>query len=206
MRRTYALMSLDEQTLGPDPLVALRTWLDQAIAAQLVEPNAMCIATAQKDGAPSARMVLLRALDARGLVFYTSYLSRKGRQIAENPVGAGLFYWAQLERQIRIEGSIEAISEDESDAYFATRPRGHQLSAWASDQSEPVESRELLQARTEDYRARFEGEAVPRPHSWGGYVLVPQRIEFWQGRPDRLHDRLEYQRSGSKWSTIRLSP
>lgn len=206
MRRTYALMGLDEQSLGADPLAALRTWLDQAIAAGLLEPNAMCIATAQKDGAPSARMVLLRGIDARGLVFYTSYLSRKGRQISENPLGAALFYWAALERQVRVEGAIEPVSDEESDAYFASRPRGHQLSAWASDQSEEVESRELLQARTEDYRVRFEGETVPRPHSWGGYVLAPQRMEFWQGRPDRLHDRLEYRRLGSKWSTVRLSP
>jgi pyridoxamine 5'-phosphate oxidase len=151
-------------------------------------------------------MVLLRGLDARGLVFYTSYFSRKGRQLAENPYAAALFYWERLERQVRIEGSIETISEEESEAYFATRPRGHRLGAWASEQSEIVENRDLLDARLRDYDERFADEEVPRPHSWGGYLLRPARFEFWQGRKNRMHDRLEFVRERNAWSLHRLQP
>jgi pyridoxamine 5'-phosphate oxidase len=186
--------------------VQLQRWLDDAMRAELIEPNAMCIATADAQGRPSARMVLLRGLDARGLVFYTSYFSRKGRELSENPNGSALFYWAAFERQVRVEGKVEQISEDESDAYFATRPRGHRLSAWASEQSEPVEGRELLDQRIRDYDERFEGEEVPRPHSWGGYLLRPERFEFWQGRPNRMHDRLEFVRERNAWTLRRLQP
>lgn len=196
----------DETTLDADPLAQLRNWLDDAYAiAAIVEPNAMCVATAGADGQPSARMVLLRGLDARGLMFYTSYDSRKGRELAANPRIAATFYWGQLHRQVRIVGNASQLSADESDTYFGARPRGNQLSAWASEQSEPVDSRRTLDERIAAFSERFE-EEVPRPHSWGGYLITPTRIEFWQGRPNRMHDRLEYTRNERAWSIRRLQP
>ena len=206
LRRSYAQSTLHEDDLDADPLLQLNTWLHQAIDAELLEPYAMNLATVDAAGQPSSRIVLLRGLDDRGLMFYTSYLSRKGVAISTNPRVALVFYWPQLERQVRVEGLAEQLSEQESDAYFASRPRGHQLSAWASEQSEPVESQALLAQRVEDYSARFEGEDVPRPHSWGGYLVRPHRIEFWQGRENRLHDRLEFVKDGTAWRLQRLSP
>lgn len=205
IRRSYESTHLLESAILADPLAQLQRWLQEAHDAGVLEPHAMCISTVL-EGRPSSRMVLLRGLDARGLVFYTSYFSRKGREISANPHAAALFYWAQLERQVRIEGSVDQLSEDESDAYFAGRPRGHQLGAWASEQSEPVEAREILDQRMQDYAERFEGEEVPRPHSWGGYVIRPERIEFWQGRPNRMHDRLEFVRGPAAWTMRRLQP
>lgn len=205
IRRSYESTHLLESAILADPLAQLQRWLQEAHDAGVLEPHAMCISTVF-EGRPSSRMVLLRGLDARGLVFYTSYFSRKGREISANPHAAALFYWAQLERQVRIEGSVDQLSEDESDAYFAGRPRGHQLGAWASEQSEPVEAREILDQRMQDYAERFEGEEVPRPHSWGGYVIRPERIEFWQGRPNRMHDRLEFVRGPAAWTMRRLQP
>jgi pyridoxamine 5'-phosphate oxidase len=151
-------------------------------------------------------MVLLRGLDERGLVFFTSYFSRKGQEIRENPRVAAVFYWPELQRQVRVEGDVDQLPEDESDAYFASRPRGHQIGAWASEQSEAVENRDILDQRVTDYADRFEGEDVPRPHSWGGYIVRPQRVEFWQGRPNRVHDRLEFERTGGGWVMRRLQP
>lgn len=205
MRKSYERTELHEEQVGADPLRQLRRWLDEASQAGVPEPNAMCLCTCANDQ-PSARMVLLRRLDAAGLVFFTSYFSRKGRELEENPRATALFYWPQLERQVRIEGSVERIPEDESDAYFASRPRGHQIGAWASEQSEPVENRELLDQRMRDYEERFEGEEVPRPHSWGGYAVRPQRIEFWQGRANRMHDRLEFVLGRGGWVMRRLQP
>ncbi|MGZ3498519.1 MAG: pyridoxamine 5'-phosphate oxidase [Vulcanimicrobiaceae bacterium] len=205
-RHTYARGELLETSASSDPIGQLQTWLNDAIAAELIEPNAMCIATADAQARPSARIVLLRGLGARGLIFFTSYFSRKGRELSDNPYASAVFYWPQLERQVRVEGSVEQVSDDESDAYFATRPRGHRLSAWASEQSETVESRDLLDQRLRDYDERFEGEDVPRPHSWGGYLLRPDRFEFWQGRPNRMHDRLEYVRERNVWTLRRLQP
>ncbi|GAC1659046.1 MAG: pyridoxamine 5'-phosphate oxidase [Vulcanimicrobiaceae bacterium] len=206
LRKSYSRFALTEEEVERDPIAQLGTWLAQALAAKLVEPYAMSIATADSGGRPSSRMVLLRGLDQRGLVFYTSYASRKGSDLRNNPNCAALFYWAELERQVRVEGSVEQLGDDESDAYFASRPRGHQLSAWASEQSEPVESQALLARRVDDYAARFEGGEVPRPHSWGGYLLRPICIEFWQGRENRLHDRLEFRNEGAVWRLQRLSP
>lgn len=206
LRRSYEAGALDERTVGADPVALLQEWLAGATGAGILDPNAMIVSTVSSLGAPSSRVVLLRGLSARGLVFYTSYASRKGADLDANPHAAALFYWGPLERQVRIEGRVEHVADDESDAYFASRPRGHQLAAWASEQSEPVESRELLQQRIEDYTARFEGEDVPRPHSWGGYLIRPARIEFWQGRLNRLHDRLEFVKDGSDWKLRRLSP
>jgi pyridoxamine 5'-phosphate oxidase len=205
MRTSYERTELHEEHVCSDPIEQLQRWLDDAVHARVPEPNAMCLCTSAH-GQPSARMVLLRRLDRSGLVFYTSYFSRKGRELEENPRAAAVFYWPQLERQVRVEGTVEILADEESDAYFASRPRGHQIGAWASEQSEPVENRELLERRMHDYEQRFEGEDVPRPHSWGGYLVTPQRIEFWQGRPNRMHDRLEFARSGAGWSMRRLQP
>jgi pyridoxamine 5'-phosphate oxidase len=205
MRKNYERTALHEEQVCKDPLEQLRRWLDDAVHADVAEPNAMCVSTCLH-GRPSSRMVLLRRLDSSGLVFFTSYFSRKGRELQENPRAAALFYWPQLERQVRVEGEVHQIPEDESDAYFAGRPRGHQIGAWASEQSEAVENRELLDQRVRDYEERFEGEEVPRPHSWGGYAIVPERIEFWQGRPNRMHDRLEFVRAQGIWSIQRLQP
>jgi pyridoxamine 5'-phosphate oxidase len=167
----------------------------------------MCLATADSAGRPSARIVLLRGLDDRGLRFFTSYFSRKGRELTENPNAAAVFHWPRLERQARIEGSVAMTSEEESDEYFASRPRGHQLAAWASEQSEPIESRETLEERFRHFEERFAEEVVvPRPHSWGGYLLKPERFEFWQGRPNRMHDRFEYVRRGVVWQVSQLQP
>ena len=206
MRRAYRRSGLSETDVKANPIEQLQSWVADAGVAKLVEPNAMCVATADAEGRPSSRMVLLRGLDERGLVFFTSYLSRKGVELGANHHVAALFYWGELERQVRIEGVTEPLPDEESDAYFASRPRGHQLAAWASEQSEPVESRALLEQRVLDYAARFEGEEVPRPHSWGGYLIRPSRIEFWQGRENRLHDRLEFTKDGTAWRIQRLSP
>ncbi len=200
------LPELSEENVGDDPIALLQRWLMDAGAAEVTEPTAMALSTVDDNGQASSRMVLLRGLDERGLVFYTHYLSRKGGELARNNRAALLFWWGNLRRQVRIEGLVESISDEESDAYFASRPREHQLSTWASDQSEPLESRAALEARVEDYRSRFEGEAVARPHSWGGYRLQPQRMEFWQGRDNRLHDRLAFIKEGTTWRLQRLSP
>ncbi len=205
-RTSYDREALDPTALAADPLVQLRIWLDDAKAAKIGEPNAFCLATADEHSVPSARMVLLRGLDGRGLAFYSSYFSRKGQELEANPHAAATFFWQHLQRQVRIEGTVEQLGESESDAYFLSRPRGHRLSTWASEQSEPVESRAVLESRVGHFAERFEGEEVDRPHSWGGYLIVPIRIEFWQGRTDRLHDRILYTREGHNWTTTRLQP
>ena len=205
VRRTYHSGELREADMSADPIAQLRSWLGEAKGV-VVEANAMCVASVNGNGQPSSRMVLLRGLDDRGLVFFTSYFSRKGHELEGNAKVAALFYWGELERQVRVEGMAERLSDEESDAYFATRPRGHQLAAWASEQSEPLEDRSVLEQRQIDYAARFEGENVPRPHSWGGYVIIPERFEFWQGREDRMHDRLEYRNDASTWTVRRLQP
>lgn len=205
-RRSYDRADLLEAAASADPFAQLQHWLEEAFAAELPDANAMALATADTGGHPSVRMVLMRGLDRRGLVFYTSYFSRKAREADANPSGAALFYWPEFERQVRVEGALRHVGDDESDEYFASRPRGHQLSAWASEQSEPVESRDLLDQRMVDFERRFEGEDVPRPHSWGGYRLEPVRFEFWQGRPNRMHDRLEYRLEERSWQLRRLQP
>ncbi|HTU70938.1 MAG TPA: pyridoxamine 5'-phosphate oxidase [Candidatus Baltobacteraceae bacterium] len=206
-RDPYESPPLRESDLSDDPIVQLRRWLDDAYAVPaLGEPNAMTLATASPQGRVSARVVLLRGLDASGLSFYTSYFSRKAAELAVNPYAAATFFWAQLHRQVRVEGTVAQLSEDESDAYFATRPRGHQLSAWASEQSAMLDRRETLSERMQHFDERFAGEDVPRPHSWGGYVLRPDYVEFWQGQGSRLHDRLCYARVNSGWSIRRLQP
>jgi pyridoxamine 5'-phosphate oxidase len=189
-----------------DPLPVLARWLQAARDAHSLTAVSMCVATVDGSGAPSARIVLLRGFDRSGLHFYTSYLSRKGRELAENPAVAAVLHWPELERQVRVEGIARMSSDEESDEYFESRPRGHRINAWASEQSEPLESPELLRERFEAYKARFEGGEVPRPHSWGGYAIVPERIEFWQSHPNRLHDRIKFERHSSGWSSQRLQP
>jgi pyridoxamine 5'-phosphate oxidase len=189
-----------------EPLALLAQWVDDAGGMESLEAIAMCLATADPDARPSARIVLLRGLDERGLRFFTSYLSRKGCEIAENPYAAAVLYWTNLHRQVRVEGDVGPLSDDESDAYFNARPRGHRIAAWASEQSEPLDSYSTLEQRFEHFDARFEDGGVPRPHSWGGYLLTPQRVEFWQGRPNRMHERVLYTRSGTTWSKTLLQP
>ena len=189
-----------------EPLQLLAQWIEDAGGMASLEAIAMCLATADTRAHPSARIVLLRGLANDGLRFFTSYLSRKGRELAENPEAAAVLYWPPLHRQVRVEGGISPLSDEESDAYFNARPRGHRIAAWASEQSEPLESYSTLEERFEHFDARFEDEDVPRPHSWGGYLLTPERVEFWQGRPNRMHERTLYTRTGTSWMKTLLQP
>lgn len=206
LRKEYTRAGLRESDAEPDPSEQFRRWFDEALAAGLHEPNAMVLATAGPDGAPSARVVLLKGFDGRGFVFYTNYEGRKGREIEANPRAALLFYWGELERQVRVEGAVARVSEEESDAYYASRPRGSRLGALASQQSRLVESREVLEGRIRHLEAEYEGREVPRPSFWGGYRVQPETFEFWQGRENRLHDRLVYHRTSGGWKMERLQP
>ena len=207
LRRVYALRGLSETDVDADPFKQFQAWFSDALAAHLIEPNAMILATATKDGRPSARAVLLKGIDERGFVFYTNYESRKGQELAENPWAALVFLWEELERQIRIEGRVEKCSEEESDAYFRSRPLGSRLSASLSHQSEVINSREVLEHRLQELMVENANGDVPRPPYWGGYRLSPTSIEFWQGRPNRLHDRLRYRLlHDGRWLLERLSP
>jgi pyridoxamine 5'-phosphate oxidase len=196
---------LTEDRIAADPFAQFRAWFEFAGAAELREPDAMTLASADARGRPSARTVLLRGWDERGFAFYTNYESRKGRELDANPRAALLFFWAPLERQIRIEGSVERVAAPESDSYFAGRPRGHRLGAWASPQSAVIPARSALEAYVKAAEERFPGE-VPRPPHWGGYRVVPESFEFWHGRSNRLHDRLLYRRDGDGWRVERLAP
>ncbi|RPI66138.1 MAG: pyridoxamine 5'-phosphate oxidase, partial [Ignavibacteriae bacterium] len=182
------------------------SWFDEAIAAELLEPTAMTLATATADGQPSMRVVLLKGVTEHGFVFYTNYLSHKGRDLAENPKASLLFFWPELERQIRIEGITERVPAAESEAYFSSRPFESQVGAWASLQSSVLRSRDEMEEHFESLRATYEGKPVPRPEHWGGYVLTPKVVEFWQGRPSRLHDRIRYRLDNGAWIIERLSP
>lgn len=206
LRIQYSRGTLDERDADPNPFVMFQAWLDLAIAENLPEPNAMVLATAALDAKPSARMVLLRGMDERGFVFFTNYSSRKGKELKENPFAALVFFWQPLHRQIRIEGRVERVNAQESDAYFASRPRGAQLSASASPQSQVIPNRSFLEARVTELDAHFANQVL-RPAQWGGYRVMPDVFEFWQGRENRLHDRLRYTRAvNNTWMIERLAP
>jgi pyridoxamine 5'-phosphate oxidase len=207
LRREYASRALDENEAHADPVQQFTAWFDEALKAQLIDVNAMTLATASRSGEPAARIVLLKGADDNGFVFYTNYDSNKGRDLAENPRAALLFFWAELERQVRITGAVTRTSIEESDEYFHLRPIESQISAAISPQSRPVRDRSELEQRYADFAAKHQGQLVPLPNSWGGYRVRPDRIEFWQGRKGRLHDRLLYTRAADgAWSRSRLAP
>lgn len=206
MRRSYEEGGLDEADLAPSWLEQLRRWIAEADRHEVIEPNAMIVATAGADGVPSARTVLLKGLDERGLVFFTNRRSRKGTQIDGNPRAALLFPWHPLQRQVHVEGAVERVDDAAADAYWASRPRGSQIGAAASPQSQVIGSRAQLEAAAQEIASRHEDQDVPRPQHWGGYRVVPETVEFWQGRRDRLHDRLRYRREGAAWVVERLAP
>ncbi|HZC06274.1 MAG TPA: pyridoxamine 5'-phosphate oxidase [Ktedonobacterales bacterium] len=207
LRKDYMLRGLDEAEMDANPIRQFQAWFDAAVAANHPEPNAMTVATATSDGTPSARMTLLKGLDERGFVFYTNYDSRKGAELAANPRAALVFFWVLLERQVRVEGHVERVSAEESDTYFHSRPEGSQLGAWASAQSQVIASRADLEQTYRQLEQTYAGREVPRPPHWGGFRIVPERIEFWQGRASRLHDRLRYTREPSGvWRIERLAP
>jgi pyridoxamine 5'-phosphate oxidase len=205
LRKQYRQGQLDIDDLDPDPLRQFEKWLADAVAAELLEPNAMALATVGDDGAPSVRMVLLKGLEAGRFLFYTNLESDKARQLSHEPRCALTFWWDALERQVRIQGRSEPASPAEADAYFASRPRSSQLGAWSSPQSRPLESRTTIEVALTELERRFP-ERVPRPPFWGGYAVIPATIEFWQGRASRLHDRVRYQRMGGRWQRTRLAP
>jgi len=206
LRRDYAMAALRETEAHADPVRQFETWFADAVAAQVPEPNAMTLATATRDGVPSARVVLLKGVDAQGFVFFTDYRSRKGAELTENPLAALVFLWKEIERQVRISGSVSRVTPAESEAYYRSRPLGSRLGAWASHQSAVIASRDELEERLRDVSARFADGDVPLPPHWGGFRLVPDEIEFWQGRQDRLHDRLRYEHTQAGWTISRLSP
>lgn len=206
-RKDYTLLNLREDEVDPNAIRQFERWFDEAMKAGVSEPDAMTLATATPDGRPSARVVLLRGVDDRGFVFFTNYDSRKGRELAANPWAALVLFWHELERQVRVEGQVRRVSVQESDHYFQSRPAGSRIGAWASPQSEVIKSRESLEIRCQELEKSFEDGTIPRPPNWGGFRLVPETIEFWQGRPSRLHDRLRYTRGEqSKWLVERLAP
>lgn len=207
LRQNYTRQILLEQDVNPNPFLQFQVWFTQACEAHAIEPNAMTLATVTSEGKPSARIVLLKDFDPQGFVFYTNFQSRKGQELAQHPVAALVFWWGELERQVRIEGDITPVSEAEAEAYFQSRPRGSQLGAWVSNQSQVIPNRDVLETRLQQLEREYGDRPIPRPSHWGGYRLVPSYFEFWQGRPNRLHDRLCYrQTSPNTWNIERLSP
>ena len=205
-RVQYETAGLDLADLDASPIIQWQRWYDQAAEGGVAEPNAMVVSTIADDGAPDARVVLVRGVDDRGFVFFTNYDSTKGRQLADDPVAAATFAWLDLHRQVRIRGTVVTVSREESDDYFASRPRDSQIGAWASPQSQPIPNRDELMRRVGEVTARFGGGPIPRPEHWGGFRLQPVEFEFWQGRPNRLHDRFRYRRSADIWVIERLAP
>jgi pyridoxamine 5'-phosphate oxidase len=208
IRINYSKKILNRESVHENPLQQFDAWMQEALAAKVDEPTAMTLSTATVDGKPAARIVLLKAIEEGGFVFYTNYESRKGQQLQENPFASLTFFWPALERQVRVEGSVQKVPEATSDAYFHSRPKGSQLGAWSSPQSQAIESRAVLEELEQKYSQEFSQlDTIPRPPHWGGYAVVPERIEFWQGRPNRLHDRLVYLKdSEGNWQIERLAP
>lgn len=209
LRKEYSAQCLDEKDLPNEPIELFKKWFEEACSTKMHEPNAMCLSTCGKDGKPSARFVLLKNYDQRGFVWFTNYESRKSGQIQENPYAALTFWWGELERSIRIEGEVEKVSDEESDAYFNSRPRGSQIGAWTSDQSRPIDDRAAIEKKEQEIKDKFEGqEKVTRPPHWGGWRVKPSLIEFWKGRQSRLHDRIVYTKADGEqtWKTQRLQP
>ncbi|MCD6051411.1 MAG: Pyridoxamine 5'-phosphate oxidase [Verrucomicrobia bacterium] len=207
LRREYSLGSLRRKDLLPDPIAQFRVWFDAATAAGVLEANAMTLSTVTADGKPSARIVLLKGVDVRGFSFFTNYESRKGHELAANPFAALTFLWKEMERQVRVEGTVTKVSREESEAYFRSRPRNSRLGAWGSNQSEVIANRGVLEKNMAEFQARYPGDDVPLPPNWGGYMVKPEAIEFWQGQRSRLHDRLVYRRQADdSWLLERLAP
>jgi pyridoxamine 5'-phosphate oxidase len=206
LRKEYRLAALGEQDVDADPIVQFQRWFHEAQEAKVVEPNAMTLATCTPDAYPSARMVLLKGVDARGFVFFTDYRSRKGQELTDNPHAALVFWWHELERQVRVVGAVQRITRDESVAYFTSRPYGARVGAWVSHQSSVLPDRDSLDRKVEEMMERFRSGEVPLPDHWGGFRVVPEEFEFWQGRESRLHDRIAYAREGGRWVRRRLSP
>ena len=206
IRKDYQLQSLSEADVKQDPIEQFGKWWDEAIASAIDEVNAMTLATVNKEGKPDARIVLLKGYDEQGFVFFTNYQSSKGQQLSASPFATLVFFWKELERQVRIEGTCEKVSEQESDAYFHSRPEGSRLGAWASPQSSIIEGRHLIEKNLEQLQDQYKGSTIPRPPHWGGYRVVPTAIEFWQGRSSRLHDRIKYSKENNEWKIVRLAP
>lgn len=206
LRHDFSKQTLDEKDVLAHPVLQFEKWFKEAVNAKVNEPNAMAVSTVSGDGQPSSRIVLLRNFDENGFVFYTNYSSKKGEEISGNPKAALLFFWPELERQVRIEGSLLKQSSADSDIYFNTRPRTSKLGAWSSPQSKSIPGRKFLDTSYAEFEKKFPGEEVPRPENWGGYVLKPNRVEFWQGRPSRLHDRILYSQKDGNWQIERLAP
>ncbi|AKD04671.1 pyridoxamine 5'-phosphate oxidase [Pontibacter korlensis] len=207
IRTNYTKQALTEDSVAKDPVQQFKAWLEEAIQSEVDEPTALVLSTVSAAGKPSARVVLLKGFNEQGFKFYTNYQSRKGQELAENPYASLTFFWPALERQVRVEGKVEKASPEDSDVYFHSRPKGSQIGAWASPQSQVIDKREVLEQREKQYTEQFSHvDQVPRPQHWGGYVLVPHYIEFWQGRPSRLHDRIAFELETNDWKIKRLAP
>jgi pyridoxamine 5'-phosphate oxidase len=206
LRREWSSRKLDESNVNSNPVGQFSEWMQEAIEVELLDPNAMTLATADKNGIPSARIVLLKSIDEKGLVFFTNYESKKGKDLSENPKVSAVFFWRELERQVRVAGSVEKISKKESEEYFKSRPYESQIGAWASNQSSEVKSRKLLENKFTELREKYPENKVPLPDFWGGFRIIPDYFEFWQGRPNRLHDRIAYLKEKNKWRIARLAP